>query len=488
MKKKGFFIIFFISIFILQGCVDINLDIGESIVAPKNKQIPIKGTWKIESYYKIEDYSSKEEIKSLIGKTAIFSEDLVVLGEEVCEKPEYKIKNVNTKDFFLYAYKVNYKDLGFENKTIEVITITSKEKYFYDFIRVNENKLIVCIDDVFYYLSKISDVANDEMLCKNTKIQLEPKNEMFLESNLLRSGVLIGLSSKNNDRKNEFYRTLWIAAKNRKVYSILETPNLFVPRKSGFWIVGENRVKKDGYIHDYLFAYPLEQNGKEKEKIQKEYFKENIIRRILFVGNDYVATEFSKLDGIQRNRLQVLLIDNIKKNIGIKISDIAGDTGRDAYISSAEGYLTTLKKDEGSKLYKPREDSFTLARRNGHWIMKGRLYYKESVSEDSFLEFNINMIPPYKIVHYDELYLSWNQIKEKVPKAIDGYTSPNKDLAIIVTKNTIYVYGLSNDKLSDKYIEKIDLKEGESVVMAEWATGSYVEKWNNVFEDYASNI
>ncbi|TCO79404.1 hypothetical protein [Marinisporobacter balticus] len=496
-KTKHVWIILLMCTLFLQGCVEIKLDIGESIAAPKNKLIPIKGTWKIEKYHTKNYALKKEKINDLIGKTARFNEECVNFGEEICRNPEYKMKNIHVEDYFLYTYKKNYKDLGITNKSIEVISITSKEKHFYDFMKVKENQLIIYIDDVFYYLSKISDTTDGVIVQKNNESKAFANTENQEEPNLLRSGVLVGMrsSGNNTNQESETYRTLWIATKNRILYPVLEKRNLFVPRKSGFWIVGKDRFIEEGEIKDRLFAYPYKQNTIEKGSIEQEYMYEksqdekitydtnkNTLRKILFVGNDYIATAYGQLENSQIDELvglQVRPIDNIRKNVGIKISDISGELGKDALLNSAKGYLTTRSKSEANSLNKLGEEHFTLSRRNGHWIIKGRLYYKEADRENEFLEFNISMLPPKKIVQYDKLYVSWNEVKAKVPKALDVYTSPNKDFAIIVTKEEVYIYGLRSNQLSHKYMKKIKLKEGETVVMAEWATGSYVERWNN---------
>lgn len=476
--KKGIILwmILLVGTIFLQGCIDIKLDVGKSIQAPKNKVIPIKGTWKVEKYK-----TEKDDGKILIGKTAIFSEKMAILGEEICEEPEYKVKRVDGKDYFLYAHKSAYKDLKLDGEKIEVISITSKDQYFYDFIRVKDQELIVCMEDEIYYLSKISDLINEERIDKY--LQNKNKNQKEKkESDLVSSGVLIGLRSFDDETEEESYRTLWIAAENKKLYPIKEINELFVPRKSGFWIVGKNEVIQEEVKKDEIFAYPIDKNDKvkgnveEKEKniYKQQELEENIKRQILFVGNDYIATAYGKhIKNLPY--LKMLLVDNVKE--GIKISDLAGDKGKDAFFNSAKGALSNLNISEADSFYKPREKDFTLTRRNGHWIMKGRLYNKKE--ENKFLEFSIQMIPPYKIVHYDQLYVSWNEVKKRVPQAKDIFTSPKKDIALVVAKEGIYVYGVKDNQLSYKYMKKIDLKEDERIVMAEWATGSYVDRWND---------
>jgi hypothetical protein len=64
---------------------------------------------------------------------------------------------------------------------------------------------------------------------------------------------------------------------------------------------------------------------------------------------------------------------------------------------------------------------------------------------------------------------------------LDAFTSPNKDIAIIVTKNKLYIYGISGDQLDSLPLGEIEMKEGETVIMAEWATGFYVDDWERAF-------
>lgn len=503
MKKIiGFWMIFLINLLLLQGCAGIQADMGEIIVPPQNKMMPIKGTWKIEKLQRIggEDGESND----LLGKRAVFSEEIALLGDEVCGKPEYKIKNVNTKNYFLYAYQMDYKDLGILDKRINVFSITSNGKHFYDLIQAGDQQLIGYKDHVFFYLKRISHKADVIMGGKNRDQEsISKKENMAGEPNLLRSGVLLGLRATGEKQEGipeDSYRTLWIASKNRTLYPIEEMPYLFVPRKSGFWIAGIERRKEGEYIRDYLFAYPFGRKTEKKAGREVEGKGElggvskgqgNLFKSIRFVGNDYAAVEcWESLKQGEKGpgSLQVVPMDHIEKDIGIHISEIAGEEGKNILINSAQAYLSNLDSSEGGKLENLiREDHFTLARRNGHWIMKGRLYFRAPQSPDTFVEYSINMIPPAKIVNYDELHVSWNKIKEKVPEALDAYTSPNKDLAIVITQNTLYVYELRNGDLWGKYLDKIKLLEGETVVMAEWATGNYMEKWAMLIKDRVSS-
>ncbi len=86
------------------------------------------------------------------------------------------------------------------------------------------------------------------------------------------------------------------------------------------------------------------------------------------------------------------------------------------------------------------------------------------------------------MVFYDALLVPWTNIKDVVPRAIDAYTSPNKDIALIFTKDELLIYDIHGNDLERLPKERIDLKNGETVIMAEWATGQYVESWKDIFQ------
>jgi len=529
MKKgKKIVLLFLMSIFVFQGCTEITMDSGEIIVPPNNKKIAIEGTWKItyDKFFGDKTFRREKDNKHF-GRIVTFNEDVVVFGDEVYNEPKYKMKRVDSRDYFIYEYKINYGELGIIGKTVEVISITSKDKHIYDFIRVNNKRLLVYIDHVFYYLDKVSEDTEKTMTGKEGRGSTQVNKEVLKEEQeIVRSGILLGLRAPNRQLEEgnqqtantteQNYRTLWIASKNKSLYAVMETSDILLPRKSGFWILGMKRQFDNGFLKDSLFAHPVkdtlntisEKNKRldvtaaveegELEAITNEEPKEKIIltenleKRMGFVGNDYTAVEsykYSDPNEIKVREVQILPIDNIENEVGVSIADLSGKEGENALLNSARAHILTLGENEAAQLDKEiKQDSITLARRNGHWIMKGRLYYTEPIMDSYYADYNINIFPPEKVVNYDKLFLSWNQIKTRVPEALDAYTSPNNDIAIIITSESIYVYSIVDNELSNKFLKKVNLKEGETVIMAEWAVGSYVDKWNKVVDDNAKTI
>lgn len=486
--------LFMILTTLFSGCSNIKGEPENIIVPPANNSVSIKGLWKIEKYKIVNNNYSKLKLDSIVGESAQFDEKISSIAKEVCVSPNYKVKRVDIDYYVLYKYKIDYKTLDINKKEVEVISVSSADKPFYEFIKYDEDKMLVYYEGAFLYLSKISDQGHNS---NSIDISHQPeKNLGNAQSSYMKSCALIGLRSQRMvNEKGELmapdYRTLWISADGTNLYGVHERKDLLVPRMTGFWELKSSREIRNGYINEQLIAYPYDNNiNAINQSLSTNALKQNndynVMRNIAFVGNDYVAVEYYESNNLlpkNFNILQVLPMDNLQNSNGIKISDIAGESGKNAFINSANAFFTSNSKETVSPLEKNvREESFILTRRNGHWIIKGRINSSYKNDYSTYYDFNVNFLPPKKLVNYDELYISWNAIKWKVPDAVDAYTSPNNQIALIITKNYIYIYGIKDYELTDKPIKKIKIEEGESVVMAEWATGDFVDKWEKVFK------
>lgn len=334
------------------------------------------------------------------------------------------------------------------------------------------------------------------------------------------------------------YRTLWISLKDFKLQPVLEAEDIFLPRISGFWKVGVKEKTKDNKTEEFLYAYSIPEGESKKalQLIEWSSFwinKEGVLNRtILYAGNDYVSIELLGngvlLQGneiLQRNinsgdsnsnnnstansystnngnsignnnsassnnekwkinMLQTLPVDNIESFKGIKLSDISGENGVLAMKSAIEKLIISSGIKNFSNIdEKGLEENFALFRKTGHWFFKGRVNF-ENNSIPSYQDYYINLIPPLRMVAYDELSIPWTYIKDRIPQTVDVYISPDNDIAIVLTRDALYIYDIIEGKLADAPLGKIQLNTGDTVVMAEWATGDYVDRWNNIFIKY----
>lgn len=495
IKKVGITILILAYTFLFTGCQGISRLNSLQIVAPPvNNKLPIQGTWEFSDYKMVSDVQENHEIianrEKILGEIAAFSDTWAIIGDESCSDASYQIRRVNARDYFLFHRNIDVEELNMENSMVTLVSIISNGALFFDVALIDEGTAIVYMDGCFYWLKKVSEEV-DKLHLEDRKDLSQRTNNMEDEDEILRTGLFIGLSSKVSDSSGDevygprsIYRTIWISSNNREIKSILEAADLFVPRRSGFWTLRVRTRKINDYFQDYIDCRTLESvlvnlnELADKNKIPEA----NIKKDILFVSDDYIALEYSKAKGAispegKTSRYMVLPLDDANSEKGIFVSDLAEEGMKDIFYKSAQSHLSSKNMGAHEGLEEiAHEDNFTMARRNGYWTLRGRLD-TDSISE----KFTIGLSPVGKLINYDELHVSWDTIKEKIPMALDAYTSPNKDLLVVITGNFIMIYSLDDGRISDKPIKKISIKKGESVIMAEWATGDYVAKWEKGF-------
>lgn len=491
------------------ACTNTAIDDDSKIVSPLNKTVPIQGEWKIEKCIsqKQKEYVIKCD-RQWKDKKAAFSGNEAMIGDNYWNNIGYKVKKVNAQEYLLFKFKDNLDKLGITDKEIYVITLSSGDKFLYEFVKINDNELIVNIDGEFFRLSKISDKVDDDFFSKAVNSSNMKEIVKLNEDKYISSGLLLGIRTPEKTGtideegiQDYSYRTVWIAASNRQLHPILEADNIYLPRKSGFWRLELMRSKGEKFEEDLLVAKSV--SGKDTESSYKEINllkassagpdfwngRTGVLKRaILFVGNDYVSVETLGKGNFKEssaewkeNRLQTLPVDNASRGESVKISDIAGENGALALESAVTNVFDKSDAKIVSKADKiGLEENFALFRKVGHWFIKGRVNLKENDSIP-YVDYNINLIPPSELVAYDTLHVPWTHIKDRIPGAVDAYTSPNKDIALILSEKYIFVYSLEGEKISDVPLEKIALRGGDAVVMAEWATEDYVERWEKSF-------
>ncbi len=486
----------------ISGCAETPIDATGKLAPPQNNLVPLEGRWVIMNH--ITEGSAdmqKHSEEQWEGRIMEFTKDTLALDGLRWDSVSYKIKVVNTEEYFLYKYKGPIESMGITDKDIHVITASSTDKFLYEFIKIDDDEFILNMDNEFFRLEKIMDKL-EELPQQRAQDTDERNSSVLIEQRQTSaSGLLLGIrvaepGSNSTDAAvppKYSYSTLWISSVYEKPGPILRADGIFLPRKSGFWRVQvkENKSDDGKQVEDFIEAYSISKKDEEAAYESSEDFsfwnyKEGTLRKsILYVGNDYISIkkigsgkyrEGEK--GWEQNKLVVLPVDNISNREGIKISDVMGPEGsmivERAIDTLTEGYIP------GGLDRWTHEQSFALFRKTGHWFVKGRIDIEEGDSSRYF-DYNINLIPPQELVAYDILHLSWTEIKDKIPEALDAFTSPNNDIAVIVTKNSIMLYKIDSGSLSEGPLKKVGLETGASVVMAEWSTGSYVAKWEKIF-------
>ncbi len=461
------------SLLFVGGCVNPAWTTTGRIVPPVYNVCPLEGKWTVIQALGSEGYSGKTILETE-GSYAQFSREFAILGSNVWKKTSYKIKKVNSTDYLMTRYTALDSYLASINKEVEVVTIFADSNYLGEFMIIDDSTIISFVQNKMLLLKKVADHADDPRSVANANIM-----DTNQYSNSGTSGIFIGL--KIPDKNDYSYKTIWVAADDKKLRPVLSRNNIVFPRKSGFWELQVRRVQNKKEITDELSARNVaaKDSAIVKGKVLLKQAQPTTNSKIIdYIGNDYVAIENSMAGN---NKLQILPVDNLSSPIGIKVADLLGDKGLTAYRSARELALRTLH-DEGIAAVDEdmSEDNLGLTRKNGHWHLQGRINYPSN-GRPGTRDFNINFTPPASLIVYDTVYLSWQNIKDRVPNALDAFTSPNQDIAIIETKNKLYIFGISGEQLDSVPLGEIELQEGAAVVMAEWATGFYVDNWERTF-------
>ncbi len=476
MKKNKvliFVLLFIIVLFSIYKNLDLSLN--PQIEARKIENVPLQGTWIANKYVFLGNAElSDKDAKNLLGKKAEFNSMEVHFDNEVCKNPDFKVKMVDSKDYFWNNFSVKPSNLGINEEKIKIITVTSGENFFDEYIQINNNYIMKNHDGIMMFFKKygvnINDSSFDEKLIKsNNKIE-RSKLQKEITS---KSGMLLGLKSKDNKNGGYTYRTLWISSNYNKLDPSMEMENLFVPRKNGFWKIGVDKINSNGVKRDSLWGIPLNKNNL-KDKITTKDSSELLINNsIMFVGNEYISLDNEDLykndEKNKFNYFSVLPIDNISGD-KIKFSKILGNNNEDILTKSASLHLKRLNSNQNIDK-EELETNWTIIRRNGRWVLRGK------IDSNSF---DILFDTPKVLTTYDDLYVAFHTIKNKIPDLVDAYTSPNKDFIVALTKTNLLVLPINNKVIGDVKLN-IELKQEEIPVMVQWATGSYVDEWKKLF-------
>jgi len=488
MKKIIAFLL--IGLFTLNfGCSKVDSKEIQSINAPSNDNLIIKGNWEITDVKIIdENIENISKILELKNKTINISNNGINIVNKNYKETAFKLKVVKPSYNLSYEFKLKLSDIIKDKEKIEVISIIFQNNIIGEFIIDNDEKGYLYYQGVLFNLNKIeiealetkANAGDTEEASKEEII--EP--ELILEDYNSPVGVMLAIKKNRelkNDGKygNESYRTLWISMYNGNIQPVLEKDNIVFPRMNGIWEIKGNTLYENGLHYEYFNARKIDSGS---YGIEEAYSPEiSIYKNITFISNDYISMEVYEGDDFQNkfHRYQTIPIDNINSNEGLKIGDIYSDLEVNQYEIDLESALMEASKDKIEEDYKIDYSNFKLDRVKGKWILVGNI----NLLDSDIFDYRINISPLNRILNYDTLLISWKELKAQNPFIKDAFTSPNGRIAIVQLEDSLLIYEIKDRDVNPTPLLTIDIEENEEIIMAEWANGDYVKRWENALKN-----
>ncbi len=209
---------------LLGGCADLSGTTAGKFLPPVYDTCPLEGKWAM-----IQEFASEGSSATPGSEAASlqFSRDMAILDDRVWDEPSYKIKKVNSRDYLLTRYIVLEGYLASINQTVDVVTVFADANYLGEFMKIDDATAIAFIQNKVLLLNKVADRADDPSAVGN----LNAANVNY--DNIGTSGIFLGLRMPSHN--DYVYKTIWIAADDKKLRPVLSRDDIFFPRLSGFW-------------------------------------------------------------------------------------------------------------------------------------------------------------------------------------------------------------------------------------------------------------
>lgn len=476
-------LILIVSTFLI-GCTGVKGGDTRAIKAPTNNSLDIYGIWKIKSIKILdEELNAFEDIESINGREIELSNDKISFFDTEYLNPSYKLKVVNKEYVLSYESNLKIEEFMGEKEKIDVISIISNNNMIAEFIMPGKD-----IGHIVYMglLIEVYKVSDSTISTTDAEIKI---NEVMYEDDInyydSETGVMIGLKTPRQMNidgtfTRETYRTLWISFKDGELMPIMEVNNIIFPRLNGIWSLENKILETDKNNEEYFEVTSLD--SKSTIGAYEKLGDKDIYKNITFIGNNYIGIEEYSGDKFKNEffNYKVVPIDNINSVNGLKIEELYSKEINNKYEMEYEKALGNINLDKPANIKDMNYSNFTVKRKDGKWQLVGKLGTENKHAENQ--EYLLNLRPNSKMLNYDALIIPWKVLKGDIPFIRDAYISPNHRIGIILFEDNLAIYEIKDKMLKGAPLVNIDIGN-EEVIMAEWSTGGYVEKWAKVFSD-----
>jgi hypothetical protein len=302
----------------------------------------------------------------------------------------------------------------------------------------------------------------------------------------LTSGVLIGLrtdfprkDAKHTpfEEQDSSYRTLFVAPVNGQLDVAAEGSGILLPYGQVFWKVDQLTHETSTDVYHYLTAHPANKPAVKNKYADDPREQIDHSEKLLFVGNKYVSlTEADVVhNGSIPSQTKRVWVKELQQVTGS--STVPSSDAKDRRYVPLQDVIGPLADEEAGGPGK-QVDNWAIVRKSGHWVpqISETLNSNQGRTEGYTLK-NTPLTLPEAVVSYDRLCCTWHDIKKVQPDAIDALSSPRQELMAIITPVNIYFYETNGGHIGSTPLLTVELNENETLIMAQWATGNYVDDW-----------
>lgn len=285
-----------------------------------------------------------------------------------------------------------------------------------------------------------------------------------------RAVLLLGLRRDGANGEPSAYRTLLVAGgPEPSDWSAAEGKGIIMPYRVDFWRLDVSETRLEGGMVRLAGA----RNASRGDKLPLSPIPAGSVgsveERIVFAGNRYIAVARRMGGEWTQHMMEITDLAQPRNLVAI----LSGTDRQVPLETRVDGKLGVADVDRPAS---PGIGEWTFARKAGLWMAFGRDPAAGKPAED------VNRREPgfafdASLVAHNELALSWTDIRDVQPAAVDAVTSPIRNMAGILTDRKIVFYSMKGGKLGREMLET-ELMPGETVIMAEWAThAGYVDEW-----------
>ena len=323
------------------------------------------------------------------------------------------------------------------------------------------------------------------------------------------SGLLLGTS---------YQRTLWIAPIDGKLAVVTRLPGVVVPRTDGWWIVdvqtscgvSDGTMEMTGPFLDTrtdISARPFGTESATPDPDAGHLDCEEARARVASVPRDSLEEHQEGTCNIDESTI-TYVSPRVYSYSNYSAQTEACSPGRyvastfltvAAYDSSFVSLLEHLPAPRAAVLQKLWEEqkgecafeetpdaNWGITRGFGAWIVQFSSTGSTACRGDGGGAFSIEQVAPAALARREPLEGWLPQLKRALPDIEDIFISPKADL-ILARRGAQLVFFKPADKTLGRPVLSVALQDGETIVMAEWATGSHVQRWTRELSAMAAS-